>query len=76
MTIYLLKNSPHNEDFLLDYGYAVDDEGIRQMAIRYVSSYFLAEDVCVVIDHGAKTVTAKWDDGEKRFHLVAMQQLV
>jgi len=34
MKIYLLKRSPYNEDFLLD-NYAVDDDGIRSMALKY-----------------------------------------
>jgi hypothetical protein len=38
MDIYILKNSPYNEDILFDEGYATDEKGIEQIARSYAET--------------------------------------
>lgn len=63
-TIYLLRSSPHNEDYLVSEGYATDDEGIKAIAIRYCSYVDdIPEDkLTVSVDHRQAQVLVTWRD--------------
>jgi hypothetical protein len=56
--IYILRNSPHNEDYMM--AYAVDDAGLIKLAIDYVKEYFWYDGLpepTAVIDWGKRIVT-------------------
>jgi hypothetical protein len=62
MTIYLLKNSPHNEEYC--GAYATNDDEIRQLAITDTLTIyqFEASELQAVISEDRKTVVVKEAD--------------
>ena len=81
--IYLLRTSPHNEEFNLD-GYAVDDAGLMKLAINEVKEYFWIDgypEPTAVIDWETKIVTATLFDNdgsvdyEKDFYISVLEQV-
>jgi hypothetical protein len=64
--IYLLKLSPHNEDFILE-GYATNDEEISCLARneiinRYGFIGLPINNVVAIINHTDKTVEVRWQE--------------
>ena len=85
--IFLLRSSPHNEDFLLSGGYATNEEEIKAVARKYVVDLFFNGGVWltpppieVTVDYNAKLVIAKWtdEDGDvqdKTYHLSTIEKV-
>ena len=69
MTIYLLKNSQHNEDFFLD-GYATNDEEIVYIMRKWVEEFFYAPPTTTIeVDYHSMVVWARWEDNEFMLYL-------
>ncbi len=72
--IYLLKTSPHNENFLIDEGYATNEEELKRIAVGYCKEYFGWNiDNCIIIDDILACYEA--EELSKEFHIVKINLL-
>jgi hypothetical protein len=76
--IYLVKNSPHNEDFIL-LGYAVDLRGIKQIVLDYYRwAYGVNCQQPIIVDYATNEVRIKasetWDSNTV-LYLVPIPQI-
>lgn len=72
-TIFLLKTSPHNEEFLYDDGYATTNEELEAIAKNYVAIYYYANPKSLTskVDLVKNTLTVTHEDGmSKTFYIV------
>jgi hypothetical protein len=74
--IYLLRSSPHNEDFILT-GYATSEEEIKTLAIRYAADLFSLDPVCLWARIAGDTCIVTEGDNEylRIFHITTIPPL-